>query len=124
MQDDSKDSEGSDCGSGCGPGRTVPEMRREPGYKARPVRRVYRVFELPKVQVHKTGYYRCPVPGLRRRRSDRQEECAGKKDLLRLLELSRVQIRFVGPPRGSGVPSMRGALPAREAAKRRLADQG
>src|SRR5579859_4573369 len=94
----------------------MPEMREEPGGQVWPLRRVYGVQRLQKLQIRQAEDDRREVSELLGRR-DCRAPFEARQDLLRLRSLPGVRFRRLGQAAQREVPRVRFELPDREMAE-------
>src|SRR5215472_12778945 len=91
----------------------MPEVRTQSDDPARPLWRVHGLFGVSRLQVREAEFYRRKVPRLQRRRT-RRKEGAQRQHVLRLFELSEVQIHFGQQADRGEVSKLRTRVPGRE----------
>ena len=100
--------------AGSDPRGEVPSVREAPRRQGRPLRRVHRLLQLPRVQVHQAEGGRPRLPARRVRRPDRRTPLAPRPGLLRLQQLPQVRFRDLVPTRGRALSLVRQPLRPRE----------
>src|SRR5262245_49296977 len=79
--------------SGCPHGRKMPSMRKSPRCQAGPLRRIYGLQQLPRVQVYQEEDAGNGLPGAELQWRVGGEEIAPRgKDILRLRPISKVPV--------------------------------
>ena len=93
-------------GGGAEDRRALRPLRRADGAQARPLRRVPRVHQLPRVQGDQVDQHGCRLPGVRQG-SAGAEALQARQGLLRLRPLSGMQVRALGQAHRRSLPAVR-----------------
>src|SRR5581483_9293993 len=88
--------------------RGVPHLQQADGHQARSLRQVHRVLGLSRVQDHQAGDPRNRVPAERLQRPAGRAAIAQGTHVLRLLGVSRMQLRRLAAAGGRAMPEVRG----------------